>query len=190
MSDKRERLIQVVASKGLLQLDEPVTLASGDRSRYFVDGKRALAAGDDLRLACEALVELTQRDGIEFDAVGGMTLGADQFAHGIALLTGCEWFVVRKAAKGRGTNRRIEGSVLTPTTRVLLVDDVVTRGGSIQEAYQVIVDESGARVVGAVTLADRGTDAAPKFFASIGIPYRPLLTHDDLGIPAIDAENS
>ena len=143
MSDQHEQLIRVVVAKGLLELDEPVTLASGDRSRYFVDGKRALAAGDDLRLACEALVELTRREGIDFDAVGGMTLGADQFAHGIAMLTGCEWFVVRKAAKGRGTNRRIEGSVLTPTTRVLLVDDVVTRGGSIQEAYKVIVDETG-----------------------------------------------
>ena len=189
MSDKREQLIRVVAAKGLLELDEPVTLASGDRSRYFVDGKRALAAGDDLRLACEALVELARSAGIDFDAVGGMTLGADQFAHGIAMLTGCGWFVVRKAAKGRGTNRRIEGSELTPKTRVLLVDDVVTRGGSIQEAYNVIVSETGAQVVGAVTLADRGTDAAPKFFASIGIPYRPLLTHDDLGIPTIDAEN-
>jgi orotate phosphoribosyltransferase len=190
VSDVRERLIRVVATKGLLELDEPVTLASGDRSRYFVDGKKALAAGDDLRLACEALIELVRGDGIEFDAVGGMTLGADQFSHGIALLSGCEWFVVRKAAKGRGTNRRIEGAVLTPTTRVLLVDDVVTRGGSIQEAYQVVVDETGAQVVGAVTLADRGTEAAPKFFASLGIPYRPLLTHDELGIPSIDSENA
>jgi orotate phosphoribosyltransferase len=187
LSEKRDRLIDIVASKGLLTLDEPVRLASGDLSRHFIDGKRALANGRDLKLACEALVELADENGVVFDAVGGMTLGADQFSHGVALLTGCDWFVVRKQVKGRGTNRRIEGVELGPERRVLLVDDVVTRGGSIQEAYSVIA-ETGALVQAAVTLVDRGTDTAPKFFAETGVPYLPLVTHDRLGIPAVDRE--
>lgn len=189
LSEKRDRLIKIVHDKGLLELSEPVELASGDVSRYFVDGKHALASGPDLRLACEAIIEIAEENGIEFDAVGGLTLGADQFAHGVALLSGCEWFVVRKAPKGRGTNRRIEGSHLGDGTRVLLVDDVVTRGGSIKQAYEVICEETGAHVTGAVTLIDRGSDAAPKFFAEVGVPYYPLVTHEVLGIPAVGTEH-
>jgi orotate phosphoribosyltransferase len=170
-----------------LELEEPVRLASGDWSRWFVDAKKALSAGADLRLACQAMVALADEMNIgEIDAAGGLTLGADQFSHGVALITGCEWFVVRKAPKGRGTNRRVEGADLGPGWRVLLVDDVITRGGSIQEAYGV-VRETGARIVGAIALVDRGGHA-DGFFASERIPYRPLMTHHDLGIPAVGEE--
>lgn len=189
LSEKRDRLIKVVEEKGLLELSAPVELASGDHSRFFVDGKRALASGADLRLACETIIEIANENGIEFDAVGGLTLGADQFAHGVALISGCEWFVVRKAPKGRGTNQRIEGSRLDAGTRVLLVDDVVTRGGSIEQAYDVIREETGATVTGAITLVDRGSDAARSFFKRVGIPYCPLVTHDELGIPAVGSEH-
>jgi orotate phosphoribosyltransferase len=189
LSDQRQRLIEIVREKGLLELEKPVQLASGDWSRFFVDGKHALASGPDLRLACEALINLAEKLGIEFNAVGGLTMGADQFAHGVALLTGCDWFVVRKAPKGRGTNKLIEGAQLRPETRVLLVDDVVTRGESIQQACAAIRGKTSARIVGAVTLVDRGADTARKYFASEGIPYEPLVTHDQLGIPAVGTEH-
>jgi orotate phosphoribosyltransferase len=187
LSELREKLIKIVASNGLLELPEPVQLASGDMSKWFVDGKKALSSGADLELACRALIELANDMGVgHFDAVGGLTLGADQFSHGVAILNRCDWFVVRKAAKGRGTNKRIEGAELGPGVKVLLVDDVVTRGGSIQEAYQVISAE-GATIVGAVSLIDRGGHA-DSFFADEHVPYRPLVQYWELGIPAVGDE--
>ncbi|MCZ7627895.1 MAG: phosphoribosyltransferase family protein [Microthrixaceae bacterium] len=123
--------------------------------------------------------------GIGFDAVGGLTLGADQFSHGVAacLDDDHEWFVVRKKPKGRGTDQLVEGAVLGPGTRVLLVDDVVTTGGSIRQAYRHVVD-TGAVVVAAVTLVDRG-EVAASFFAAEEVVYRPVFTYRDLGIEPV-----
>ncbi|HXH59121.1 orotate phosphoribosyltransferase [Iamia sp.] len=179
----KSELLEIVRKHGLLVMDEPVQLASGEMSRYFIDGKRALAHGPYLKLACEALIESVHSAGITFGAVGGLTLGADQFAHGTAIVGGVDWFVVRKQAKGRGTNRRIEGAPLTAGDRVLLVDDVVSSGGSIQEAYHAI-RETGAEVVAAVTLVDRG-EVASAFFKAQSVPYLPLLTYRELEIPPV-----
>ena len=167
--------------RGHLRLPEPVQLASGDFSRDFVDAKRALQDGADLETACQAMLELVAD--LDFDAVGGLTLGADQFAHVLAVLARRKWFVVRKAVKGRGTNKRVEGAQIGNGVRVLLVDDVVTTGSSILEAYEV-VRELGADVRGAVTLLDRGEAARPKFEA-LGVPYFPVLTYRDLGIEPV-----
>jgi orotate phosphoribosyltransferase len=187
VSERREQLIEIVASKGLIELAEPVQLASGDMSRYFVDAKKALASGADLRFACEALAELVDDMGVgQIDAIGGLTMGADQFAHGFALVTGCDWFVVRKRAKGRGTNKRIEGADLGAGTRVLLVDDVITRGSSIVDAFGEVT-ATGAEVVAAVTLVDRGGHG-DAFFEAKGVPYRPLVSYQDLHIPAVGDE--
>lgn len=164
-----------------MRLAEPVQLASGEWSLDFIDGKRALENGADLAKACRAMLELV--DGIEFDAVGGLTLGADQFAHVIAVLAHKRWFVVRKAVKGRGTNRRVEGADLYEGVKVLLVDDVVTTGSSIKEAYDVIRD-LGAVVTGAVTLVDRG-ETAKRMFEAEKIPYAAVATYLDLGIEPV-----
>ncbi len=177
----RDQVCSIVRSRGHLRLPEPVQLASGDWSRDFVDAKRALQDGADLETACQAMLE-TIGD-LEFDAVGGMTLGADQFAHVLAVLAGRKWFVVRKAAKGRGTNQRVEGAELTDGVKVLLVDDVVTTGTSILDAYEV-VRGLGVTVTGAVTLLDRGEAARTKFDA-LGVPYFPVLTYRDLGIEPV-----
>jgi orotate phosphoribosyltransferase len=180
----REQVCSIVKARGHLRLAEPVQLASGDWSRDFVDAKRALQDGTDLETACRAMLDAVA--GIEFDAVGGMTLGADQFAHVLAVLARRRWFVVRKAAKGRGTNKRVEGAEVGEGVRVLLVDDVVTTGTSILDAYEVVRD-LGATVVGAVTLLDRGERARPKFEA-LGVPYLPVLTYRDLGIEPVGGE--
>jgi len=158
-----------------------VQLASGDWSRDFVDAKRALQDGADLETACRAMLEVV--GDVEYDAVGGMTLGADQFAHVMAVLARRRWFVVRKAAKGRGTNKRVEGADVSEGVRVLLVDDVVTTGSSILDAYAVVT-ALGATVTGAVTLLDRGPAARPRFEAA-GVPYFSVLTYHDLGIEPV-----
>ena len=180
----RDQVCTIVKERGHLRLPEPVQLASGDWSRDFVDAKRALENGADLETACRAMLEAVE--GIEFDAVGGMTLGADQFAHVVAVLARRKWFVVRKAAKGRGTNKRVEGAEVGPGVKVLLVDDVVTTGTSILDAYEV-VRELGATVTGAVTLLDRGDKARPQFEA-LGVRYVPVLTYRDLGIEPVGGE--
>ena len=184
-TDDRERLLAVVKERGLIQFEEPRQLSSGELSRDFIDAKHALSRGEDLRLACKVIADSVAAAGIEFDAVGGLTLGADQFAHGIVthLDDDREWFVVRKQPKGRGTNQVVEGATLDTGTRVLLVDDIVTTGGSIQKAHDQVV-ATGALVVAAVTVVDR-SDVASRYFAERSVPYLPVFTYRDLGIVPI-----
>ena len=185
LAEVQQALVEIILAQGHLQLDEPVQLASGDWSRDFIDNKRAFAHGSDLRLAGEALVQMAAEEGWVFDAVGGLTLGADHFSHAVAMVADRAWFVVRKAAKERGTKRRVEGATLGPGVRVLVVDDVVTRGGSVLEAYHA-VRETGAEVVGVTAMVDRGP-ATAAIFAGLGVPFRPLLTYRDLGIEPVGA---
>ena len=182
----RTAVLELIRDKGLRSFDEPLQLSSGEYSRHFIDAKRALAGGADLRTACLAMVEIVAEAGIEFDAVGGLTLGADQFAHGVALVADKGWFVIRKQPKGHGTDQWVEGTVLGPGVRVLLVDDIVTTGGSIRKAHERVVAE-GAEVVFAITTVDRG-DVAGAYVAEHGVPYRPLLSYIDLGIPRVGDE--
>lgn len=183
LGDARQRVIEIVKQRGLIHFEHPVRLASGELSHDFVDGKAALARGEDLATACRAILLELDAAALSFEAVGGLTMGADQFAHGIALLRSCDWFVVRKEPKNRGTNQLIEGARIGPETRVLLVDDVVTTGGSIQRAHQAIM-AAGASVVAAATLVDRG-ETAGSFFDERGIPYLQLVTYADLEIPPV-----
>lgn len=186
LTELREHLIEIVRSRGLQRHETRVQLAAGKMSHYFVDGKKALRAGRDLATAGEALLELVADMDVEFDAAGGLTNGADHLAHIVAVLADKEWFFVRKKAKERGTRQRIEGAVLESGVRVLLVDDVVTSGGSIVEAL-VEIEKTGATVVGAIALVDRD-DTATAEFARRGIPYAALVRYSDLGIPSVSDE--
>lgn len=185
LAQLRARVRDAVARRGHRRLDEPIRLSSGAWSRDFIDVKAALARGGDLAVACGALMALAASRDVAYDAAGGLTMGADQFAHGLAVLTGCEWFVVRKSPKGRGTDQRIEGAALGPGTRVLLVEDVVTSGGSIHTAYDA-VRATGAEVVLATAVVDRG-DSAARAFTDVGVAYEALLTYRDFGIEAVGA---
>ena len=187
LQELKRAVTNVILAKGHLQLDQPVRLASGDWSRDYIDGKRAFARGADLRLACEALLALVEEEGWTFDAVGGLTLGADQFSHAMALLGDRSWFVVRKQEKDHGTKSRIEGARLGPGVRVLLVDDVVTKGGSVLNAFRA-VRETGCEVVGVTAVVDRGP-ATAAIFGDLAVPYRPLLTYRDLGIAPVGGDD-
>lgn len=90
------------------------------------------------------------------------------------------WFLIRKEPKGRGTNLWVEGARIKGGERVMLVDDVVTTGGSIKDAYKRVQAEGG-QVVFATTLVDR-SDSASAFFQGVKVPYRPMLTYRDLDI--------
>ena len=112
-----------------------------------------------------------------------MTMGADPVAHAVALLGGFDWFSVRKQEKHHGTGRRVEGASLGEGVRAVLFEDTVSTGRSALEALEV-VRASGAEVVLACTLLDRGDEAAPAF-AAAGVPYEALLTYRDLGLASL-----
>jgi orotate phosphoribosyltransferase len=181
------RILSLVGSAGVLQrLDEPVRLASGRWSRFFVDGKLAVSEPDGFDLVGEAMAKAATEAGADFDAVGGLVLGAVPFTFAVAGAARCRWFLVRKEPKGRGTNRWVEGARLGPGSKVMIVEDVITTGGSIRQAYERVCAE-GAQVTFATALLDRGGQAA-EFFARAGVPYVPLLTWEDLGIPRLEEE--
>jgi len=180
----RDRLLEIVTDPAALQrLPEPVRLASGEMSRDFIDAKVAVDDPDDLELVGQAMVAAAHDADVEFDAVGGLVLGAVPFTFAVAGAARCKWFLIRKEPKGRGTNRWVEGARITEGMRVLLVEDVVTTGGSIRDAYERVGLEGG-NVVFATTLVDRGDEAAA-FFAGIGVPYVAMLTYHDLGIAPV-----
>lgn len=186
----RRRLLGVIRDRGLIRFDEPRQLSSGEMSRDFIDAKRALSRGADLWLAARVVCDSLEARGLAFDAVGGLTMGADHLAHAVSLYRSTvldqptEWFVVRKAPKGRGTNQTVEGAALDSSNRILLVDDIVTTGGSIIKAHRQVVDETGATIVAAVTMVDR-SGLANTHFEAAGIPYLPVFTYEDLGISPV-----
>ena len=153
----------------------------------FIDGKMALAEWRDLQTACRAIAETVSDAGHSFDAVGGLTLGADALAVGIAAVTNRRWFFVRKEPKKRGTRQLIEGAQIGPGNTVLLVDDVVTTGGSILKALHAIA-ETGAKTVAAVTLVDRSGIACQEFQRR-GIAYYPMTTYESFGIDPVRPES-
>src|SRR4051794_13881361 len=169
----RERLIDELRSHALV-LGE-VTLTSGKVAQYYVDAKRAV-----LRPAgFAALAELVAAQAREVGATaaGGLTMGAD--APACAALAGgadVKAFFVRKETKAHGLQRRIEGPPLEPGERCLIVEDVVTTGGSTVQAIEA-VREAGHEVAGVVSILDRLAGGAEAIgAASGGAPYVALAT--------------
>jgi orotate phosphoribosyltransferase len=181
----REQLRQLVLDRGYERRETPFGLSAGGTSRDYVDMRRAVARGADLELAGRAVAHVFAMRGLEFDAIGGMTMGADPVAHAVAMLTGRGWFSVRKAVKDHGRQQRIEGSALGPGVQVVVMEDTVSTGQSLFDAYEVVRDTE-AEVVAACTILDRGDEIAPRF-AKLGVEYVAVLTYRDLGIEPIGA---
>jgi orotate phosphoribosyltransferase len=155
-----------------------VTLTSGARALYYVDAKRAI-----LRPAgFAALGALLAAQAAEWSAtaVGGMTMGADAVA--CAALAGgasVKAFFVRKDAKAHGLQRRIEGPPLDARDRCMVVEDVVTTGGSTLAAIAAL-QEAGHEICGVVSVLDRLAGGGAEIERAAGAPYRPLTTIDDI----------
>ena len=156
-----------------------VTLTSGKVAQYYVDAKRAILRPAGFAALAELVAGFARQ--WEATAVGGLTMGAD--APACAALAGgadVKAFFVRKETKAHGLQRRIEGPPLDPGERCLIVEDVVTTGGSTVQAIEAVRAE-GYDVVGVVAVLDRlagGADAIA--LASGGAPYQPLATIDDV----------
>ena len=184
--DADPEVVALIRQHAVTRRDEPFRLASGASSYFYIDVKAALCRPDILRAVSATITDLARREGVEFTHVGGLTMGADAVAIGVSLASGTQWFSVRKEPKQRGHGRSIEGAQLDATSQVLLVDDVVSTGGSTLKALDAVL-EVGATAVAAIPVVDRGGGAARAFTAR-GVRYLPLISHGDLGIPALGAE--
>ena len=155
-----------------------VTLTSGATAQYYVDAKRAILRPAGFH-ALGALVARYAREW-EATAVGGLTMGADAPACS-ALAGGADVkaFFVRKEAKAHGLQRRIEGPLLDPGDRCVVVEDVVTTGGSTVLALDAL-REAGLEVVGVVSVLDRLAGGGPRIEEAAGAPYVALATIDDV----------
>ncbi|MEK6227760.1 MAG: orotate phosphoribosyltransferase [Actinomycetota bacterium] len=176
MSGARERLVAELREHALVV--GRVTLSSGLEAEYYVDAKRAIL----LPAGFAALGELVAAEAtrLKATAVGGMTMGADPVACA-ALAAGAEAkaFFVRKERKEHGLQRWIEGPELDPGERCLVVEDVVTTGGSTIKAIERIREE-GLQICGVVSVLDRLAGGAEAIEAAAEAPYVPLATIDDV----------
>ncbi|CAA0126697.1 Orotate phosphoribosyltransferase [Mycolicibacterium vanbaalenii] len=181
--DTWQAAFDLIRTRGHERRDEPFRLASGQLSHDYIDGKYAVDTGERLTIVSRAVADLAALNGIVFDAVGGLTMGADPLAHGVAMVTGKAWFSVRKEQKSRGREQWIEGTRLQTGTRVLLVDDVISTGGSTEIALERVT-AVGAVPVGVIPMVDRG-DVAARRFAQHGVPFFALVSYRDLGIEPV-----
>jgi orotate phosphoribosyltransferase len=177
MSD-RDALLHEIAAKAVVH--GKVTLSSGREADYYVDLRRITLDATAAPLVGSVMLDLT--DDLEFDAVGGLTLGADPVATAMLHTAAArgrklDAFVVRKEGKAHGLQRRIEGPDVTGR-RVLAVEDTSTTGGSVLTAVEAL-REAGAEVVGVAVIVERGAAGA---VADAGLPYRAAYSLADLGL--------
>jgi orotate phosphoribosyltransferase len=176
----REELLSLVRSQAIVH--GRVTLSSGREADYYVDLRRSTLSGAAGPLVGKVMLELTKD--LDYDAVGGLTMGADPIATAMLHQAAAQGrqldaFVVRKEAKAHGMQKQIEGPDIAGR-RVLVVEDTSTTGGSPLAALAA-VRAAGAIPVGVATIADRATGAGEKIEAE-GVPYLFAFSLEDLGL--------
>ena len=159
------------------------TLASGKKATYYLDGKQVTLNAEGARLVGEGILDLLG-DGPLPAAVGGMSIGADPITAAVVTMsavrgTPIAGFMVRKEPKGHGTNQYVEGPV-QPGDNVVIVEDVVTTGGSSLQAIER-VEAFGLKVVKVIAIIDR-MEGGGEAFAKKGYPLASLLCIKDFGI--------
>jgi orotate phosphoribosyltransferase len=174
----RDDLLRVIQEKAVVHGD--FVLSSGQRASWYIDLRRVLLSGRAAPLAGRVMLAATADLG--YDAVGGLTLGADPVA--AAMLHAAagqgqilDAFVVRKAEKTHGLQRRIEGPDVAGR-RVLAVEDTSTTGASVLTAVDAL-QEAGAEVVGVAVIVERG---ARDRVTQRGLPFRAAYDMGDLGL--------
>jgi len=178
MTETKDKLLHAIKTKAYREGD--FTLASGQKSTYYIDCKEVTldAVGS---LLVGKMIFRTVRDW-NATAVGGMELGSVPISTAVSVVSAIEGaplanFIVRKQPKGHGTGKRLEGKV-SAGTKVVVVEDVVSTGGSSLKAIEAL-REVGAEIVGLVSIVDRemgGREA----FEKAGVRYQPLFTISEL----------
>jgi orotate phosphoribosyltransferase len=176
--NSRDKLKEEILNKAVVH--GKVILSSGKEADYYVDLRRVTLDAIAAPLVGEVMLDLTKD--LDFDAVGGLTLGADPVATAMMHVAAgkgrkLDSFVVRKAEKAHGLQRRIEGPDVKGR-RVLAVEDTSTTGGSVMTAVEAL-KEAGAIVVGVAVIVERG--AAP-LIAENGLKYLAAYQLADLGL--------
>jgi len=160
-SPAKARLIELI--KELAVVHGRVTLSSGLEADYYVDLRRATLHHEAAPLIGQVMLDLLDVHGVtDFDAVGGLTMGADPVATAVlhqaaARGRAIDAFVVRKQAKAHGMGRQVEGPEVSGR-RVIVVEDTSTTGGSPLTAAQAL-EAAGAQIVAVATVVDRDTGA-------------------------------
>jgi len=177
---QRARLLEILKKKAVLYGD--FVLASGKRSSYYIDGRLVTLEPEGAYLIARLILDVLKDDSVE--AVGGPTMGADPIVGSViaaSYIAGRPLlgFIVRKAEKSHGTQKRIEGP-LREGLRVVVVEDVITTGTSVLEAIQE-VEKAGGKVVRVIPVIDR-LKGARELLTSKGYEFTPLFTRRDLGI--------
>jgi len=177
---RRDALVALLASRSARR--GTFTLASGRVSDFYVDCRLTTMSPDGLVLVGPLAHGLVLASGWTVDSVGGLTMGADPVSYAIAYAsalagTPMRCFAVRKAAKGHGMGKRIEGS-FRAGDRVVVIEDSMTTGGSALDAAAAIRAEGGV-VVGALTLVDR-EEGAREALAAAAIPLLAFTTAAEL----------
>jgi orotate phosphoribosyltransferase len=176
LGQARARLVEELRSHALV-IGE-VTLTSGARAEYYVDAKRAILRPEGFAaLGALLAAQVSDWGGT---AVGGLTMGADPVA--CAALAGgarAKAFFVRKESKAHGLQRRIEGPLLDPGDRCVVVEDVVTTGSSTLTAIEALHD-AGRQICGVISVLDRLAGGGVAIERAAGAPYVPLTTIDDI----------
>lgn len=176
LQEARERLLEELRLHALV-LGE-VVLTSGARSQYLIDAKRAiLRPGGFAALSSLAAAQATAW---RATAVGGMTMGADPIACAALAGGACvKGFFVRKEPKRHGLARSIEGPLLDPGERCMIVEDVVTSGASTIRAIQAVRSE-GHEICGVLAICDRLAGGAAEIERAAQAPFLALSTIDDI----------
>ncbi|WP_436771830.1 orotate phosphoribosyltransferase [Yinghuangia sp. YIM S09857] len=176
MSADRDALLAQIKDKAVVH--GRVTLSSGKEADYYVDLRRVTLDAEAAPLVGRVMLDATAS--LDYEAVGGLTLGADPVAAAMLHAAAArgrklDAFVVRKTGKAHGLQRRIEGPDVAGR-RVLAVEDTSTTGGSVLTAVEAL-REAGAEVVGVAVIVERG--AAPAI-AAAGLPYVTAYSLSDL----------
>lgn len=176
----RDDLLKLVHDLAIVR--GKVTLSSGQEADWYVDLRRLTLHHAGAPLVGRVMLDLV--DDLEFDAVGGLTLGADPVATAMLHAAAAQGrtvdaFVVRKSDKAHGLQRRIEGPDVAGR-RVLAVEDTSTTGGSVLIAVDAL-REAGAEVVGVAVIVDRGS-GAEKAVRATGLSYRSAFSLTDLNL--------
>ena len=180
MNSDRARLREVILENSLEMGD--FTLTSGKKASYYLDCRTTTLHPLGALLTARLMLKTIRDQGIDAVAIGGLTLGADPIVAAIAVVSQMEEtplpaFIVRKEAKGHGAKRQIEGWQGPSGSRVIIVDDVCTSGGSMLEACGK-VEEAGYEVVATMCVVDREEGGADAITARY--PFYPIFTSGQL----------
>lgn len=183
LATARERLGELI--KRLAVVRGKVTLASGIEADYYVDLRRVTLHHEASRHVGQVMLGLLDEAGVEFEAVGGLTMGADPVGHAVMRAAGdrgraVDSFVVRKAQKSYGMARQVEGPGVAGRD-VVVVEDTSTTGGSALTAVEAL-RRAGANVVAVAVIVDRRTGAKERIEETAGVPCLCAFSKDELGL--------